>query len=132
MKLLWGLPDSTVSSFQHMLILVRPPSRKLVLAHTSPLKIGCFFKIHLRRMRFCWFQITWSLIIPQINNPSEIIFSDIGVLHEMLKLSDIAIHKLLFSRLFLLLLLILHDINRRICLINNTDYNKQIIVFLFR
>lgn len=132
MKLLLCLSHSTIPSFKHMLILVRSSSRNLILANTSPLKIRCLFKVYFRWMRLSWFHIARNLIIPQINHPSQVILSDVRMLHEMLKLSNISIHKLFFSSFFLLLLLILHVINRRICLINNTDYNKQIIVLLFR
>lgn len=47
-------------------------------------------------------------MIPEVDDPVEVTFGDVGVGDEVLEFSDIAIHELLDSQLLALVLLLLH------------------------
>ena len=77
-----------------------------LVAFTSHLECFCFFEENLRWLRIFRCDLGGNIIISKVDNPVEVVFGYIGILHEVAKLGDVAIHEL-FCAWFRLLFLIL-------------------------
>ena len=77
-----------------------------LVTFTSHFECFCFFEENLRCLWIFTCDLGRNIIISKVNNPVEVVLGYIGILHEVAKLGDVAIHEL-FRAWFRLLFLIL-------------------------
>ena len=118
--LLLGLFGSLRVFEDHMIVFIR-----VVLLHLLFLTLAPDFKglgpleEHLGRLRVRRRNLGRNVVIPQIDDPIQIVFGDLRLSNEVLELSDVAIHELFGPRLALLLLFLRHEYNGRMEVICN-------------
>jgi hypothetical protein len=79
------------------------------LAFASDFKGFSLFEKNLGRLRVFRCDLSRDIIISQVDDPIEVVFRDVGIFHEVAKLSHIPIHELFCSLLGLLLPVLQHQ-----------------------
>jgi len=90
---------------ENLIELIREYFGWLLLVAFSRFDLKSFglFEVHFRRTRMQSFGINGRAIVPEVNDPIEVVLSYEAILHEMLEFSDVATHEislLLFRSFF--------------------------------